>query len=453
MPSILESRLLHDRESQQKAEEYVESLAAIKASDDEMSMVNSVIDAISQMFKERIATEGITSEVRNAITMQVEKEITSLPLDYEKRSRVKRLVLTSMFGLGPLEPYLKEGSTVTDIIVQRYDSICIEDHTGMHRVPAQFNNEQHLVNVIQRIVQDAGRQINLSSPTVDARLRDGSRVHATIPPVSPDGATLTIRRFNTRKLDAEDYISLGTMSEDMLNFLDACVKARLNIIVTGGTGSGKTTLLNMLSSFIPENELIVTVEDDCELQLRQPNVRRLQAREAMGDIAAIDIQALVKETLRMRPDRIIVGEVRDGTVVDMFSAMSTGHEGSMSTIHTDSPEALVGSRLPTLFSQYKGGSFTRDTQVYMTAEALQLVVQISRKKNGRRRITHITAVDGLDERGNIRLVDIFRHNEKTDTFSIVGAPTSAILDKMANMHVEYDAKPFKSLMQGGGTYD
>lgn len=451
MASILESRLQKDKEAQLKAEALVENMAAIKPSDDEMESVDAIIDAISQMFKERIANEGITADVKNAITMQVDKEVSALQVDYEKRSRIKRLVLTSMFGFGPLEPFLKEGSTVTDIIVQHYDSICVEDETGMHRVPAQFNSEQHLVNVIQRIVQEVGRQINLAVPKVDARLKDGSRIHATIPPISPDGATLTIRRFNTRKLDTEDYIELGTLNQEMLDFLRSCILARLNIIVTGGTGSGKTTLLNMLSGFIPEDELIITVEDNCELQLRQPNVRRLQAREAIGDMAAIDIQDLVKETLRMRPDRIIVGEVRDGAVVDMFSAMSTGHEGSMSTIHTDSPEALVGSRLPNLFSQYKGGVFNRETQVYMTAEALQLIVQIARKPGGRRRVTHITAVNGLDKDGKIQLVDIFRHREQTDDFVVVGAPPKNIMEKMENLHVNIDMEPFKEFTGGENT--
>ena len=448
--SILENRLRKDREDQLRAEEHVENLAAIKPSDEEMDVVNQIIDVISQAFKKRIADEGLSPEVRNAITMQVEKEVLAVGGDYERRSRIKRLVLTSMFGLGPLEPFMKEGSTVTDIIVQRYDSICVEDENGMHRVPAQFNNEQHLINVIQRIVQDVGRQINLATPTVNAKLRDGSRVHATIPPISPDGATLTIRRFNTRKLDPDDYLRLGTLDEQMLDFLKSCVLARLNILVCGGTGSGKTTLLNMLSSYIPANELIITVEDNCELQLRQPNVRRLEAREAMGDMAAIDIQALVKETLRMRPDRIIVGEVRDGTVVDMFSAMSTGHEGSMSTIHTDSPQALIGSRLPTLFSQYKGGAFNLDTQIYMTAEALQLVVQIARLPGGKRRITHITAVDGIDENTHqIKLVDLFRYNTATDSFEVKAKPTRTIMKKMENLNIPIDMKPFANVGNGG----
>jgi Flp pilus assembly CpaF family ATPase len=442
--SIIESRLRKDKDAQMQAEKKVENMAAIKPSDKELAIVDEIVDKISKIFKDRIAAEGITSEVKNAIMMQLDKELQNLPGDYEERSRIKRLVSTSMFGLGPLEVFMKPGSKVTDIVVQRYDSICIEDETGMHRIPAQFNNEQHLLNVIQRIVQEVGRQINLSSPTVNAKLADGSRIHATIPPISPDGATLTIRRFNNTKLEAEDYLRLGTLNEPMLEFLKNSVLARLNIIVCGGTGSGKTTLLNMLSSFIPENELIITVEDNCELQLRQPNVRRLEARESIGDMEAIDIQALVKETLRMRPDRIVVGEVRDGTVVDMFSAMSTGHEGSMSTIHTDSPEALIGSRLPTLFSQYKGGSFTQETQKFMTAEALNLIVQISREPGGKRKITHITAVDGIDPvTQQIRLCDIFTYDRQSDTFNAVNPPPNYIIKKFNERKLTFDRNIFR----------
>lgn len=441
MATILEQRLNQDRESKIQAEKRVEEMAALRPSGEENAKVNEIINAMSKLFAERIANEGITEAVKSAISAQVDKEVSVIDGDYEKRSRIRKLVITSMFGLGPLEQYLKPDSSATDIVVQRYNSICVEDETGMHKVPAEFNSEEHLRNVIQRIVQDVGRQINLSYPMVDAKLADGSRVHATIPPISPDGATLTIRRFNTRKLDPEDYLALGTMNQTMLDFCKACVVGKLNILVCGGTGSGKTTLLNMLSGFIPENEIIVTVEDNCELQLRQPNIRRLETRPATGEREAIDIQQLVKQTLRMRPDRIIVGEVRDGAVVDMFSAMSTGHEGSMSTIHTDSPQALLGSRLPTLFSQYKGGSFTTDTQLYMTAEALQLIIQIAREPNRKRRITHITAVDGLDETNHIKTVDIFRYDRKTDSFYVDQLPPHSLLRRLddKNVHIRIDA--------------
>lgn len=444
--SILTDRLTKDRQSFVEAEQKVESMPAIRPSDDEIQKSDAIVRSVSETFANRIATEGISDTVKNAIIEQVDKELGSYTNNYEERSRIRRLVITSMFGLGPLEPYLKANSGVTDIVVQRYNSICVEDKFGMHKVEAEFNSEEHLRNVIQRIVQQVGRQINLSTPMVDAKLKDGSRVHATIPPISPDGATLTIRRFNNEKLGPENYLANGTLDKRILEFLKDCVKAKINILVSGGTGSGKTTLLNMLSGFIPEGELIVTIEDNCELQLRQPNVRRLEARDGSGEMEAIDIQQLVKQSLRMRPDRIIVGEVRDGAVVDMFSAMSTGHEGSMSTIHADSPSALVGSRLPTLFSQYKGSSFTQETQRYMTAEALQLIVQISREPNKTRRITHVTALDGIDENtGKIRLVNLFTYDRPHDNFRVVARPPALFKGYFEKNNVQFPDWIFKNV--------
>jgi len=442
--SILQDKLAQKRRSIEEAESKVENAAALQPTEEENILVDQIINAISSRFSDQIAKEGMTEQLKSVITAQVEKETDSITDDYEKRSRIRRLVLTTMFGLGPLEPYMKPSSTATDIIVLRYNHICVEDSMGMHRIPAEFNSEQHLRNVIQRIVQQAGRQINLTTPAVDAKLPDGSRIHATIPPITPDGATLTIRRFNNKSLGAEDYLRLHTLNDAMLQFLKMSVVARLNILVCGGTGAGKTTLLNMLSGFIPECEQIVTIEDNCELQLRQPNVRRMEARAASGDMEAIGIQDLVRHSLRMRPDRIIVGEVRDGTVVDMLSAMSTGHEGSMSTIHTNSPRALVDSRLPTLFSMYKGGALPRETQVLMTAEAIHLIVQISREPGNKRRITHITAVTGLDyERNYIYLTDIFRYNRQDDSFSMVNDYPQNILDWMTDHGIDISQLPKK----------
>jgi len=432
--SLLETRLKKDRQMQEDAEAKVEGLAAIRPTAEEHQKVDTIINSVSQQFSSRIAEEGITPGIRTEITAQVEKEVQAVSTDYEERSRIRKLVLTSMFGLGPLELYMQPFSTATDIIVHRYDHICIEDHKGVRRIAAEFNSETHLRNVIQRIVQQVGRQINLTSPAVDAKLPDGSRIHATLPPITPDGATLTIRRFNTQKLEPEDYLRLGTLNEPMLDFLRCAVIGKLSLLVSGGTGSGKTTLLNMLSGFIPEHELIVTIEDNCELQLRQPNVRRMEARPATGDFSAIDIQELVRHSLRMRPDRIIVGEVRDGSVVDMLSAMSTGHEGSMSTIHADSPRALADSRLPTLFSQYQGGSLSRETQTYMTAEAVQLIIQIAREPDHSRKVTHITAVDGLDEAG-IRLIDLFCYDRKRGVFEQVGCLPQSIIQRLENQNV------------------
>lgn len=442
--SLLQDKLTQKRQSIEEAENKVENAVSLKPTDEENECVDKIITAISARFSDAIAKDGISDQLKSAITAQVDKEVDSATDDYERRSRIRRLVLTTMFGLGPLEPSMKPGSTVTDIIVQKYNQICVEDNTGMHRIPAEFNSEQQLRNVVQRIVQQAGRQINLSSPAVDAKLPDGSRVHATIPPITPDGATLTIRRFNNNGLGADDYLRLHTLNDAMLRFLRCSVEGKLSILVCGGTGAGKTTLLNMLSSFIPENELIITIEDNCELQLRQPNVRRMEARAATGDLEGIGIQELVKHSLRMRPDRIIVGEVRDGTVVDMLAAMSTGHEGSMSTVHTNSPRTLVDSRLPTLFSMYKGGALPRETQVLMTAEAVHLIVQIAREPNRMRRITHITAVDGVDyERNYINLTDIYRYNRADDSFSMVNDYPQQLLSWLTDHGIDISRLPRK----------
>lgn len=416
MASLIQKRLNNDQQAQIEAEQKVSGTQAIHPSREEIKQSDEIIKLVSKKFTARISEEGLSEPVRDLIIEEVDKEVNRLTNSYEARSRLKKITLNAMFGLGPLEAYMAPGSKVTDIVVHRYNHICVEDDTGVHRVDAEFNSEAHLRNVISRIVQQVGRQINIATPAVDAKLADGSRIHATIPPISPDGATLTIRRFNTQKLEPDDYLRLETLSPEMLAFLRTCVEHRINILVSGGTGSGKTTLLNMLSGFIPSNELIVTIEDNCELQLRQPNVRRLEARSSVGDASSITIQDLVRHSLRMRPDRIIVGEVRDGTVVDMLSAMSTGHEGSMSTIHTNSPRSLVDSRLPTLFSMY-GTAFTKETEALMTVEAVQLIVQISRELNYKRKITHISAVEGYDETtGLIRLVDIFRYDRAKDQF-------------------------------------
>ena len=414
--TILGNIIQQDKREQETAEEKVANLQALKPTENEREYCDKIVRAITQKFGRDISRFGITPELRTEIEKQVNVEINAITREYEAASRLRKLALDHMFGLGPLETFMAPGSTVTDIIVQRYNKICIKDHTGTHRVEAEFNSEEHLRNVISRIVQQVGRQINIANPAVDAKLQDGSRIHATIPPITPDGATLTIRRFNTRKLDGDDYIHLGTLTPEMLEFLKFCVVNKISILVSGGTDSGKTTLLNMLSSYIPDEELIITVEDNCELQLRHSNVRRMEARQSNTEAADVTIQDLVRHTLRMCPDRIIVGEVRDGTVVDMLSAMSVGHEGSMSTVHTDSPRALVDSRLPTLFSQYNV-QFSRETQALMIAAAVQLIVQISICPDHKRRITHITAVDGVDEvTGRVNLVDLFVLNKQKYEF-------------------------------------
>lgn len=413
--TILQRILNQEKQEQTKIEHDVFESQVLRPDKDELDVSENVIKSISQKFKYRISDEGLTDRVKEDIRAQVDIEVKAIASTYEKQMRLRKIILDSMFGLGPIEQYMSPKSTATDIIVHRYDHICVKDSTGTHQVDAEFNSEEHLRNVISRIVQQAGRQINLATPAVDAKLPDGSRIHATIPPVTPDGATLTVRRFNQIKLTPKKYIELETMSIEMLQFLKFCVEHKINILVAGGTDSGKTTLLNMLSSFIPDDELIVTIEDNCELQLKHPHVRRMEARQSTVEADSITIQDLVRHSLRMSPDRIIVGEVRDGSIVDMLSAMSIGHEGSMSTVHTDSPRTLMDSRLPTLFSQYNV-HFQRETENLMIAEAVQIVVQISAIADSKRRVTHITAVNGIGANGNIELVDLFRYDRRTKSF-------------------------------------
>ena len=335
---------------------------------------------------------------------------------------------------------------VTEIVVQRWDHICIEREGKIHRVQATFTDERHLQTVIQRIVQPIGRQINVSRPIVDARLGDGSRVCATIPPASPDGATLDIRRFFDVALTGEDYIRLGSMNEDMLDFLRKAVRAKSSIIVSGGTGTGKTTLLNMLSGAIPDDELIITIEDSCELKLESPNVRRLETRTVTSsgkndNAMNVDIRALVKTSLRMRPDRIVVGEIRDGTITDMISAMSTGHEGSMCTVHANSAVNLVNVRLPMLYSM-ADAAFSEESEAIQIAEAIDLIVQI--KRYGKlRAIQSITEVTGM-EGSRVKLTDIFRYDEIKKEYYATGYRPRKILDRMLEKGIEISDDMFKS---------
>ena len=348
--SLIKERILMDSENRRRAEKSVEGVT-IRPTQTEREIVDTLIQQVSENFKAEISKNGLSSEVQEKIRSYVRGEIFKLDVDdYTIKVRVEKVVLSSIIGLGPIDQFLYD-QDITEIIVQRYNHISIEKHGRVESTDAEFGSEEHLLTVINRIIQPVGRQVNLHSPLVDARLADGSRVNATIPPLSPDGATLAIRRFPERAYDGQGYLSFKSLNEKMLYFLMCAVEGKSNIIVSGGTGSGKTTLLNMLSLGIPEDELIVTIEDSCELRLSQPNVRRLEARVSSSEnsVISVTVRDLVKNALRMRPDRIIVGEIRDGTIVDMISAMSTGHEGSLSTVHANSPANLISARMPILY--------------------------------------------------------------------------------------------------------
>ena len=322
----------------------------------------------------------------------------------QERERLSQEVLDEIFGLGPLEPLLKD-DTISDILVNTSGNVYIERNGLLESTSVQFRDDTHLMRIIDRIVSAVGRRVDESSPMVDARLPDGSRVNVIIPPLAIDGPCLSIRRFGGKPLQAEDLLRIRTATPEMLDLLEGCVRARLNILISGGTGAGKTTLLNVLSSFISDRERILTIEDAAELQLHQNHVVRLETRppniEGKG---AIRQRQLVINALRMRPDRIIVGEVRGEEALDMLQAMNTGHDGSLTTIHANSPrDALI--RLETMVAM--SNLNLPDSAVrQQIASALDAVVQVSRMSDGSRKITHVSEITGME--GNVvTMQDIF----------------------------------------------
>ncbi len=311
-----------------------------------------------------------------------------------ERDRIAEEVLEETLGLGPIEPLLQD-PTISDILVTTAKMVYVERAGRLYESPVEFKDDAHLIRVIEKIVSRVGRRIDASCPLVDARLPDGSRVNAVIPPVSVDGPVLSIRRFGNDRLPAEALVQNLTLTQSMLDFLQACVRARLNIVISGGTGAGKTTLLNVLSSYIDGGERIVTIEDAAELQLRQRHVVRMEARPAnIEGTGAIRIRQLVVNALRMRPDRIIVGEVRGEEALDMLQAMNTGHDGSLTTIHSNSPRDAVG-RLEVMLSMANANIPMRAIRQQMSS-AIDLFVQISRLSDGTRRVTHITECCGME---------------------------------------------------------
>ncbi len=318
----------------------------------------------------------------------------NMPLSMGERDAILGDVIDEVFGLGPLEPLLRD-TTVSDILVNTYKNVYVERAGKLDRLPTTFQDDRHLMRVIDRIVSGVGRRVDDSSPMVDARLADGSRVNAIIPPLAVDGPLLSIRRFPAERLRAEDLVAIRSLTRPMLEFLEHCVRARLNALISGGTGAGKTTLLNVLSSFISERERIVTIEDAAELQLHQEHVARLETRppnvEGKG---AIRQRQLLINALRMRPDRIVVGEVRGEEALDMLQAMNTGHDGSLTTVHANSPRDAL-TRVETMISM---GSVNLPERAmrHQIASALQLVVQQSRMSDGTRKVTSISEITGME---------------------------------------------------------
>jgi pilus assembly protein CpaF len=346
--------------------------------------------------------EMITGLVRQELNAIIED--SSTPLTSEERRRIIREVEDDVLGLGPLEALLSD-DTITEIMVNGADTIYVEQKGKLTRSLVRFDDEAHLRRVIDRIVSKVGRRIDESSPLVDARLMDGSRVNAIIPPLAVSGSTLTIRKFSRDALGVNDLIGFGTMTPDMADLLRACVQARLNILVSGGTGTGKTTLLNVLSSFIPSNERIITIEDAVELQLQQDHLVRLESRPAnVEGRGEVTIRDLVKNSLRMRPDRIVVGECRGAEALDMLQAMNTGHDGSLSTVHANAPRDAI-ARLETLVLMAGMDLPLRAIREQITS-AVDLIVQITRLRDGTRRVVAVTEVHGMEGQ-TVTLQDIF----------------------------------------------
>jgi pilus assembly protein CpaF len=387
------------------------------------------LDKLGEMQETRNAQHQLFLVIQQIINEQ------GIPLSSLERDRLAQEVVDEVFGLGPLEPLLKDES-VSDILVNTYNAIYVERRGVLEKTNLSFKDNKHLLHIIDKIVSAVGRRVDESSPMVDARLADGSRINAIIPPLAVDGPILSIRRFGSSPLGAEDLIRNQMLTPPMMDLLRGCVKARLNIVVSGGTGSGKTTLLNTLSSFISDRERIITIEDSAELQMKQEHVVRLETRppnvEGRG---AIKQRELVINALRMRPDRVVLGEVRGEETLDMLQAMNTGHDGSLTTIHSNTPrDALARLETMAMMGEVRLSEKAIRAQI---ASAVHIIIQASRMSDGTRRVTHITELTGAFS-DVISMQDIFLFEKKgigpngkvRGTFSATGIVPKC-MEKMA----------------------
>lgn len=356
----------------------------------------------------RMGRDELASRLRQKVTEQVESR--ALPLNRVERDRLVEEILDDILGLGPLEPLLRDPD-ISDILINGAGTVYVEKKGRLHKVDVRFKDDSHLMQVIDRIVTNVGRRVDELNPMVDARLQDGSRFNAIIPPLALDGPVVSIRRFGTVPILSDDLVAFGSVPRPIMEVLRGAVRSKLNCVISGGTGSGKTTLLNVLSGFIPDGERIITIEDAAELQLQQPHVVRLETRpsnlEGKGEITARD---LVKNSLRMRPDRIILGEIRGAEAIDMLQAMNTGHEGSLATVHSNSTrdaiarfETMIGMGMPNLSDKN-----IRE----MIARALDLIVQVDRLPDGSRRLLAVTEIVGM-EGSVVTTQDIFVFEQRT----------------------------------------
>lgn len=344
----------------------------------------------------------VKKEINDLVAVIVEEE--KIALNQFERKNLAQDIEHEMFGLGPLEPLLLD-PTISDILINGYKQVYIERKGKLELTEVVFQDNDHLLNIIERIVSRVGRRIDESSPMVDARLADGSRVNAIIPPLALDGPVVSIRRFSVNPLMVHDLLKLGSITNEMATLISALAKSKINAVISGGTGSGKTTLLNLISGFIPENERIVTIEDAAELQMRQPHIVRLETRppniEEKGEVTQ---RALVRNALRMRPDRIILGEVRGAEALDMLQAMNTGHEGSFATIHANTPRDAI-ARMENMVSM-AGATLTMQAVRQQIASAINVIIQVTRLVDGTRKIVSIQEITGM-EGETITMQEIF----------------------------------------------
>ena len=397
---IQQKTIFGRRQAEAKEDNYQELKLAIH---------RRIVDEMSDQEQQFLASNNHTrAEVEELISSYCQRVLDDNPMNVPRgeRARIVADICDEILGLGPIEPLLKDES-ITEVMINGPKKIFVERKGKLQLTNVQFHDDAHLMTIIERIVSPLGRRIDESSPLVDARLQDGSRVNAIVPPLSLIGPCVTIRKFTKNPLSIDNLVGFGTLSEEMAEFLEACIRARLNIIVSGGTGSGKTTTLKVLSSVIPNDERIVTIEDAAELRLQQQHVVTLESRPAnLEGRGAITIRDLVRNALRMRPDRIIVGEVRSGEALDMLQAMNTGHDGSLTTGHANSPRDIL-SRLETMVMMAGMDLPVRAIREQI-ASALDLVIQQSRIQDGSRKITYITEVQKM-EGDTIVLQDLFTY--------------------------------------------